>query len=204
MAKLAKFDSYKKFALVLVIASAIGLAAAFILTLEKISLLKNPETQLSCNLNPIVACGSVIQSKQAEAFGFANPLIGLVSFAVIITIGMGVLAGAKYKRWFWLGLEAGTIFGVLFSLWLFYQSVYVIQALCPYCMVVWAAVIALFVNVTVFNIDQKFIRISTKYNGVVKSLTTYKWWVVAAFYLVILGFITNHFWYYWKTLFHLE
>ena len=201
MAKPARLDNYKKFAAFLVIASAIGLAAAFILTIEKIQLLKNPVTQLSCNINPIVACGSVIQSKQAEAFGFANPIIGLVSFGVIITIGMGMFAGAKYKRWFWLGLEAGTVFGVLFSMWLFYQSVYVIQALCPYCMVVWAVVIALFVNVTIFNLNQKFIKLPAKYDKIIKFLTTYKWWVVLIWYLVILGLIANHFWYYWKTLF---
>jgi uncharacterized membrane protein len=200
MAKLTKLDDDKKFAIFLVVAAAIGLIAAFILTIEKISLLKNPVTQLSCNINPIVACGSVIQSKQAEAFGFANPLIGLVSFGVIITIGMGMLAGAKYKRWFWLGLEAGTIFGVLFSLWLFYQSVYVIQALCPYCMVVWATVIALFVNVTIFNINQKFIKLPAKYNGLVKFLNSYKWWIIIGLYLVIIALIGNHFWYYWKTL----
>jgi len=201
MTKLFKLDAYKKFAAFLVVASAIGLSASFILTIEKIQLLKNPVTQLSCNINPIVACGSVIQSKQAEAFGFANPLIGLVSFGVIITIGMGMFAGAKYKRWFWLGLEAGTIFGVLFSMWLFYQSVFEIQALCPYCMVVWAAVIALFVNVTLFNVNQKFIRVPASYGKLVKFLTTYKWWIVLLWYLVILGIIANHFWYYWKTLF---
>ena len=201
MTKLFKLDAYKKFAAFLVVASAIGLSASFILTIEKIQLLKNPVTQLSCNINPIVACGSVIQSKQAEAFGFANPLIGLVSFGVIITIGMGMFAGAKYKRWFWLGLEAGTIFGVLFSMWLFYQSVFEIQALCPYCMVVWAAVIALFVNVTLFNLNQKFIRVPASYDKLVKFLTTYKWWIVLLWYLVILGIIANHFWYYWKTLF---
>lgn len=201
MTKLSKLNNYQKYALFLVIAAAIGLAAAFILTLEKIQLLKNPVTQLSCNLNPVVACGSVIQSKQAEAFGFANPLIGLVSFGVIITIGMGMLAGAKYKRWFWLGLEAGTIFGMLFSHWLFYQSVYVIQALCPYCMVVWAVAIALFVNVTVFNINQKFIKQPSRYKGLAGFLDQYKWWIVLIWYLVILGLITNHFWYYWKTLF---
>lgn len=200
MAKSAKFDNYKKFALVLVIASAIGLAAAFILTLEKISLLKNPVTQLSCNINPIVACGSVIQSKQAEAFGFANPIIGLVSFSVILTIGMGMFAGAKYKRWFWLGLEAGTIFGIIFAHWLFYESVFTIQALCPYCMVVWAVVIALFVNITLFNINQGFIKLPKSYSKLVAFLTKYKWWFVLIWYLVILGFITNHFWYYWKTL----
>ena len=136
-AKKPFLDSYRKFALILVILSVIGLMASFILTVEKINLLKYPSSPLSCNLNPIVSCGSVIESGQAEAFGFTNSLIGLAGFSVIITIGVGMLAGAKYKKWFWLGLQAGTTLGVIFAHWLFYQSVYVIQALCPFCIVVW-------------------------------------------------------------------
>ena len=200
-ARLKKLSSYSKFALVLVLASSIGLAASFILTLEKFSLLKNPVAVLSCDLNPIVSCGSVIQSKQAEAFGFANPLIGLIGFAVIITIGMGILAGAKYKRWFWLGLEVGTVLGVLFSHWLVYQSIFVIQALCPFCIVVWAVVIALLVLVTRFNLQEGNIKPLKVLKGLSQLLVRYPWIVIGSWYLIIALLILNQFWYYWKTLF---
>ena len=200
-ARLKKLSSYSKFALVLVLASSIGLAASFILTLEKFSLLKNPVAVLSCDLNPIVSCGSVIQSKQAEAFGFANPLIGLIGFAVIITIGMGILAGAKYKRWFWLGLESGAVLGVLFSHWLVYQSIFVIQALCPFCIVVWAVVIALFVLVTRFNLQEGNIKPLKVLKGLSQLLVRYPWIVIGSWYLIIALLILNQFWYYWKTLF---
>ncbi|MEI6742044.1 MAG: vitamin K epoxide reductase family protein [bacterium] len=200
-ARLKKLNSYSKFALVLVLASSIGLAASFILTLEKFSLLKNPVTVLSCDLNPVVSCGSVIQSKQAEAFGFANPLIGLIGFAVIITIGMGILAGAKYKRWFWLGLESGAVLGVLFSHWLVYQSIFVIQALCPFCIVVWAVVIALLVLVTRFNLQEGNIKPPQVLKGLSRLLVSYPWIVIGSWYLIIALLILNQFWYYWKTLF---
>ncbi len=200
-ARFKKLSSYSKFALVLVLASSIGLAASFILTLEKFSLLKNPVAVLSCDLNPIVSCGSVIQSKQAEAFGFANPLIGLIGFAVIITIGMGILAGAKYKRWFWLGLESGAVLGVLFSHWLVYQSIFVIQALCPFCIVVWAVVIALLVLVTRFNLQEGNIKPPKGIKGLSELLVRYPWIVIGSWYLIIALLILNQFWYYWKTLF---
>lgn len=200
-ARLKKLSSYSKFALVLVLASSIGLAASFILTLEKFSLLKNPVAVLSCDLNPIVSCGSVIQSKQAEAFGFANPLIGLIGFAVIITIGMGILAGAKYKRWFWLGLESGAVLGVLFSHWLVYQSIFVIQALCPFCIVVWAVVIALLLLVTRFNLQEGNIKPPKMLKGLSQLLVRYAWIVIGSWYLIIALLILNQFWYYWKTLF---
>lgn len=200
-ARFKKLSSHSKFALVLVLASSIGLAASFILTLEKFSLLKNPVAVLSCDLNPIVSCGSVIQSKQAEAFGFANPLIGLIGFAVIITIGMGILAGAKYKRWFWLGLESGAVLGVLFSHWLVYQSIFVIQALCPFCIVVWAVVIALLVLVTRFNLQEGNIKPLKVLKGLSQLLVRYPWIVIVSWYLIIALLILNQFWYYWKTLF---
>jgi uncharacterized membrane protein len=189
-----------KFAHFLVLTAIIGLVASFILTIEKIQLLKDPKVQLSCNFNPVVSCGSVITSPQAEAFGFANPLIGLISFAVIITIGVGIIAGAKYKRWFWLGLQAGTIFGVLFSMWLFYQSLYVIKALCPFCIVVWAVVIAQFVYVTRYNIMENYIKVHRAWQGVAKWFTENAWFIVALWYLAIFVAILNKFWYYWKTL----
>lgn len=189
-----------KFAHFLVLTAIVGLVSSFILTIEKIQLLKDPKVQLSCNFNPVVSCGSVITSPQAEAFGFANPLIGLISFAVIITIGVGIIAGAKYKRWFWLGLQAGTIFGVLFAMWLFYQSLYIIKALCPFCIVVWAVVIAQFVYVTRYNIMENYIKVHRAWQGVAKWFTENAWFIVALWYLAIFVAILNKFWYYWKTL----
>lgn len=201
MAKIiSKLKSNNKFAHFLILVSAIGLVASFILTIEKFQLLKDPKAQLSCNFNPVVSCGSVISSPQAEAFGFANPLIGLVGFAVIITIGVGMIAGAKYKRWFWLGLQAGTIFGVLFSIWLFYQSLYVIKALCPFCVVVWAVVIALFVYVTRYNLLEGNIKVKKSFQALSRWFCENAWFIVALWYLAIFVAILNRFWYYWKTL----
>lgn len=202
MAKIiSKLKSNNKFAHFLILVSAIGLVASFILTIEKFQLLKDPKVQLSCNFNPVVSCGSVISSPQSEAFGFANPLIGLVGFAVIITIGVGMIAGAKYKRWFWLGLQAGTIFGVLFSTWLFYQSLYVIKALCPFCIVVWAVVIALFVYVTRYNLINGNIKVKKSFQALSRLFCENAWFIVALWYLAIFVAILNRFWYYWKTLF---
>ena len=43
-------------------------------------------------------------------------------------------------------------FGVVFVHWLIFQSLYVIGALCPYCMVVWAVTIPIFWYVTLHNL----------------------------------------------------
>ncbi|HEY2089307.1 MAG TPA: vitamin K epoxide reductase family protein, partial [Mycobacterium sp.] len=61
----------------ILIAGVIGLIASATLTVEKIELLLNPAYVPSCNLNPIVSCGSVMTTPQASALGFPNSLIGI-------------------------------------------------------------------------------------------------------------------------------
>ena len=118
-------------ALVLTIAGAIGLLAAFTLTVEKIALLKDPSYSPSCSINPVLSCGSVMSTPQAEVFGFPNPLLGIAGFAVVTALGVVLWTGAVWPRWMWWGLQTGVVFGVVFVLWLIFQSLYRIGALCP-------------------------------------------------------------------------
>ncbi|GAB3939061.1 vitamin K epoxide reductase family protein [Micromonospora vulcania] len=136
------------------VGGVVGLLAAAILIVEKINLLADPGYVPSCSINPILSCGSVMTTPQAEAFGIPNPLIGIAGFAAVATIGVVLLAGARLPGWFWLGLQAGATFGVIFVHWLIYQSLYVIGALCPYCMLVWAVTIPIFLYVTVRALRQ--------------------------------------------------
>lgn len=184
---------------ILVVCGTLGLLAAAILMVEKIHLLKDPSAQLSCDLNPIVACGSVINTPQASAFGFPNPIIGLVGFGVVITIGMALLAGAQFKRWFWLGLQAGSLFGVAFVTWLQYQSIYAIGALCPYCMVVWTVTIPIFVYVTSYNLRQKHLILPKNIRALNGFIQKHHGEIVVSWYALIFIAILTHFWYYWKT-----
>jgi uncharacterized membrane protein len=133
---------------VLVCSGIAGTLAAFALTVDRIRLLENPAFVPGCSWNAVLSCGSVMISPQAQVFGFPNPLIGLVAFPVVTTLGVALLAGAVLPAWMWRGLWLGALAGVAFVHWLIVQSVYVIGALCPYCMVVWVATIAVFWYVT--------------------------------------------------------
>lgn len=184
----------------LVIGGFIGLLMSFIITYEKIQIWKDPNFVPSCSINPVISCGSVMRSHQAEAFGFPNPLIGLMAYPVVISIGTALLAGAKFKRWFWLGLEAGSIFGVLFCHWLMFQAIYHINALCPYCIVVWLVTIALFLYVTLYNIRVGHIRLKAKAAKLADFVGRHHGDFLVGWYLIVLFMILNHFWYYWSTL----
>lgn len=185
---------------ILVIGGVIGLVCSFIIMFEKIQLLGDPNYSISCDINPVISCGSVMQSEQAEVFGFANPFLGLVAFPVLITIGMAILAGAKFKKWFWIGLQLGTIFGVVFVHWLFYQSVYNIGALCPYCMVVWAVTIAVFWYVTLYNLRMNHIKIPGKFLGAEAFVQRHHLDILLAWYLVVVLLILVRFWYYFGSI----
>jgi uncharacterized membrane protein len=194
-----KYNLTNIFPYILLIGGIIGLLCAGILTIEKINLLKDPSKPLGCDLNPIIACGSVINTSQASAFGFPNPLIGLVGFSFVAAVGTGMLAGATFKRWFWLMLQVGVIFGVCFVTWLQFQSIFRIGALCPFCMVVWGVMIPIFLYTTLYTLREGHIKISSKLRGFVKFLQRHHADILIAWFLVIAAVILQHFWYYWKT-----
>ncbi|MER7462889.1 vitamin K epoxide reductase family protein [Streptomyces sp. NPDC097981] len=136
----------------LVLAGAAGALASWVITLDKFLLLEDPDFKPACSLNPVVSCGSVMKSDQAAAFGFPNPLLGLVAYGAVVCVGAGLLAGARYRGWFWLGLNAGTVFGVGFCSWLMVQSLYEINALCLWCCLTWVATLVMFWAVTAYNV----------------------------------------------------
>ncbi len=184
----------------LLIGGAIGLLAATVLTVEKIAILRDPAYVPSCSINPVLSCGSVMTKPQAEAFGFPNPLLGIAGFAVVATIGAALLAGAAFRRWFWLGLQGGALFGVVFVHWLIFQSLYRIQALCPYCMAVWAVTIPIFWYVTLHNLNRPDLRLPRIAQRTLATATRYHGIVLTAWAVLILTLITEQFWTYWKTL----
>jgi uncharacterized membrane protein len=140
------------FGIVLVATGVIGWVAAGILILEKLELYRNPDHVTSCDINPWVSCGQVMETWQSELFGYPNPFIGLVGFTIIITTGMALLAGAHLNRWYWAGLQVGVTLGTVFATWLWSQALFDIYILCLYCMIVWTAMIPLFILTTVRNL----------------------------------------------------
>ncbi|WP_035768173.1 vitamin K epoxide reductase family protein [Arthrobacter castelli] len=175
----------RSFGLFLVITGAVAWLAAWVLVLERLALFRDPNYIASCDINPWVSCTSVMKTDQAALFGFPNPLIGIVAFAVPITTGMVLLAGGSVSRWYWIGLQTGVTLGMAFIGWLWFQSVYVIGALCPYCMVVWAMMIPMFVWVTVRNANHGVLKLP---DGLLRVVNEWAWVLVALAYL---GIITS-------------
>lgn len=176
------------------IAGAVGLAAALALTIEKIELLIDPAYVPSCSINPVLSCGSVMITEQASAFGFPNSLIGIVSFAVVLVTGVLAVAKVTLPRWYWSGLAVGTLLGTVFVHWLIFQSLYRIQALCPYCMIVWTVTIPLLAVVSSVALQP------LANNAVVRTVYQWRWSLVAVWFTGLVMLILAQFWDYWSTL----
>jgi uncharacterized membrane protein len=132
----------------LVIAGVIGWWAAFSLTMERFHLLADPDAVASCDFSPLVQCTANLESAQGSVFGFPNPILGLTGWVAPIVVGMAILAGARFARWFWLLFALGVTLAFVFVLWLIAQSIFVLGTLCPWCMVTWAVTIPTFYVVT--------------------------------------------------------
>ena len=176
----------RPFAWLLLITGIVGWLASGALVLEKLEVLKDPNHVTVCDVNPWISCGQVMQTWQGSVFGFPNMLMGIVAFAVIITTAMGLLAGATFARWYWLGLQAGVTLGFAFVVWLWSQALYSIHILCPFCMVVWAAMIPLFVWVTVRNVAHGVIRLPA---GATRILGDSGWIITALLYVAVVASI---------------
>lgn len=173
----------------LILGGIFGLLAAFQLTMEKFAIVADPDYSPACDINPVLSCGSVIVTEQAEAFGFPNPIIGLVSYSVVITIGVLLAAKVELPRWVWIGLNIGALFGFVFVGWLIFQSLYVIGALCPWCMVAWAATIPVFWLVTADNAGAGRLSRSAEPGEVALTVAALRWVLIGATFLVVLALI---------------
>ncbi len=132
----------------------LSLIAAAVLSIEAITLAKNPDAVLSCSFNTWIDCAKVGSTWQANVLGFPNAFLGLVSEPVVMTIAVASLAGVRFPRWFMFTANVCYLLGVIFAYWLLWQSTYVIGALCPWCLLVTVSTTFVFTSMTQWNIRE--------------------------------------------------
>src|SRR5690606_27911379 len=134
----------------------VGILASFALTYDKIQVLKLGDAyEPSCNINPILSCGSIMQAEQASLLGVPNTIFGLIAFTALVTFGFVLASGATVKKWIWQQAQLASTLGVVFMHYLFFQGVYRINAICPWCFAVWMITIPIFWYITLYNLQQK-------------------------------------------------
>lgn len=191
----------RSLALVLIIFGIIGWIGAFALTLERIHVATDPGATLGCDLNIFISCKTVMLTWQARLFGFPNSLIGIAAFMAPIIVGFAVLAGAKFAKWFWRLFLLGCTLGFLFVLWLFSQSLLVINVLCPYCMVAWSGMIPIFIVLFLFSAREDIIPMPIRTTAFWDAAFAKAWVWDLAVVLIIVTAIVVRFWDRWIPMF---
>lgn len=156
----------KSFGIALILYSVIAWLASATLVRERLELYKDSNHIASCDFGLFLSCSTIMKTDQAQLFGFPNPFIGLVGFAITGAIGVfflmlsvmlpkwGVTAqqGAnRIPRWFLLSLQTGVTVAMCLVGFFWYTSIMVVMTLCPWCLVVWTFVIPMFFHTTAWT-----------------------------------------------------
>jgi len=179
----------KTYPYILIVGSIIGLLASFFLMVNTIELKQNPGAELPCNLNPFISCTNAIQSEQGEIFGFPNPLLGIISFSMLLASGVMLYFGGKARKIYWQLMNLGTLFSITFIIWFIYQSIYNFGTLCLYCMTVWTVSWPIFLYTTIWNYKEDHFKPNSFFRFLAQNhLPILISWYVIIIFLILLKF----------------
>ncbi|SDS53653.1 vitamin K epoxide reductase family protein [Actinoplanes derwentensis] len=149
--------------------ACLSLLASFVLSVDAVRLAADPGTALSCDINAVISCGTVAQSWQAQLFGFPNAFLGLVAEPVVITVAVACLGGVRFPRWFMCAAQTVYTVGVVFAYWLFYEAMFHIGALCPWCLLVTVSTTLVFATLTHVNLRDGNLPVPSRLRAPLKS-----------------------------------
>lgn len=143
-----RLRTYRKTYVAMLISSTLSLIASLVLSIDALKLAAEPSGPLSCNINSVLSCGTVAKSWQSQLLGFPNSFIGLMTEPVVITVAIAGIGMVAFPRWFMRVAHVVYGLGLVFALWLLSQSFFVINALCPWCLLVTASTITVFSTIS--------------------------------------------------------
>lgn len=146
----------------MLIFGTLSLIASFVLSHDAIILAADPNAILDCSINPWLDCAKVGTTWQASVLGFPNAFLGMIAEPVVMTIAVASLWGTKFPRWFMFTANVVYLLGVIFAYWLLFQSTYVINALCPWCILVTISTTFVFISMTHWNILENNLYLKPK------------------------------------------
>lgn len=136
----------------MIVCGIIGLTASFILSIEAWRLTSNPTTSFSCDVNDVMSCSTVARSSAATVLGFPNAFLGIMFESVVLTVSVATLMGSRFNAIFLRLVNAVYAVALVFALWLFSQSFFVIHALCPWCLTITVTTTLVFSSLTSMNV----------------------------------------------------
>lgn len=171
----------------MLVSGVVGIYAAFVLSIDAWLLAKNPDRVFGCDISTAISCGDVARSWQANLLTFPNAFLGILFESVVLTVSTALVAGVVFPRWFMRGVQALYTVALLFAVWLFTQSYFVIHALCPWCLLITFTTILVWAGLTRINIRDGHLPTSPGVRRLV--VTTAYWYLAVAVCAVIVAMI---------------
>jgi uncharacterized membrane protein len=153
-----RLRAYRKTYIAMLVSSFLSLVAALVLAIDAVKLAAQPTGQLSCDINAVLSCGKVAKAWQSQLLGFPNSFIGLMTEPVVITVAIAGLGLVTFPRWFMRAAHIVYGAGLIFALWLLSQSLFVINSLCPWCLLVTGS------TITVFSTISRIVLLENSWN----------------------------------------
>lgn len=144
----------------MLVGAALSLLAAFVLSVEAVELARNPNADLPCSVNVILNCATVNNHPSGTMFGFPNSFLGMIAEPIVITVAIAGLAGVRFPRLFMRAAQFFYTLGFGFALYLLYTSMFVIGALCPWCLLVTLTTIMVWFAITRYNLREDNLGLS--------------------------------------------
>lgn len=123
--------------------AVLGVISSIALLQSELKLLRDPDAALVCDVNPLIGCSKSLLAPQAHLLVIPNSAVGLILFGALAAFGLVLMFRAGLPRLIWWGVAAGAVGGLLFVSYFLYESIAVFRTLCPYCMLTWAATLAI-------------------------------------------------------------
>ena len=137
------FNKDKGLYTLITLAGVIGFLASFLQIIEKIELLKNLNSILFCNINSVFSCTNILNVWQSSVFGFPNSLMCIIFFIIMMTAGIIGWTGSAMDKKLRLVFMGMAWFFVGFGFWYLWQSIFVVGALCIFCILCYGAVLVI-------------------------------------------------------------
>ncbi|KFI67978.1 vitamin K epoxide reductase family protein [Bifidobacterium magnum] len=180
---------------IMLLASAAALIVSFVLSAETLQLARHPNQALGCDVNGTLSCTTVAQSWQSEivkfqGLSYPNAFFGIAAESVFVTIAVIGLAKVVVPRWFALCTWLGGLVALAYSYWLTSQSLFVIHALCPWCLGLMVATTIQFMalshaTVTVQQLPKRSSKLYTYYRLHYDLMADVVWIVLVATVILV-------------------
>ena len=142
----------RRTSLEMIVSGLIGLVTSFVLSIEAWQLAADSSARFGCDVSSVLSCSAVAQTWQARILGFPNAFLGIFFEAVVLAISVAIFAGVRFPRWYMLGTNLLYTIALFFAFWLFGQSYFIIQVLCPWCLLITLTTTLVFGGITRINI----------------------------------------------------